>query len=153
MQNFVNADSKVIAVDFDGTVVEHKYPAIGKEMLFAFATLKELQKKGHKLILWTFRAGVPLTEAVEFCKKNGVEFYAVNKNYPEENYDDTISRKINADIFIDDRNVGGFIGWSDVWQTLHPEGADFLHQLKNEEAHFNFNKTESGGLFKKLFKK
>ena len=73
MQNFVSADSKIIAIDFDGTVVEHKYPAIGKEMLFAFATLKELQKRGHKLILWTFRAGIPLEEAVEYCKKNGVD--------------------------------------------------------------------------------
>ncbi|MCE3228993.1 MAG: hypothetical protein K0S32_3544 [Bacteroidetes bacterium] len=152
MQTFVNTDSKVIAVDFDGTIVEHKYPAIGKEMLFAFATLKELQKKGHKLILWTFRAGDTLTEAVEFCRKNGVEFYAVNRNYPEEVMSDSISRKINADIFIDDRNVGGFLGWSDVWQTLHPEGGEFLHQLRNEEAHHNYNKPE-GSIFKKLFGK
>lgn len=152
MQPFVSADSKVIAVDFDGTIVEHKYPAIGKEMLFAFATLKALQQKGHKLILWTFRAGTTLQEAVDYCKKNGIEFYAVNKNYPEEIFDENISRKINADIFIDDRNVGGFLGWSEIWQTLHPDGEDFLHQLKNEEAHTNYNKPE-GGLFKKLFGK
>jgi hydroxymethylpyrimidine pyrophosphatase-like HAD family hydrolase len=152
MQNFLTNESKTIAVDFDGTVVEHKYPAIGKEMLFAFATLKALQAKGHKLILWTFRAGSTLDEAVEFCRKNGVEFYAVNKNYPEEVFDDTISRKINADIFIDDRNVGGFLGWSDVWQTLHPEGEDFLHQLKNPGAHNNYNKSE-GSIFKKMFGK
>ena len=73
-----------IAVDFDGTIVEHEYPEIGKEMLFAFLTLKELNKKGARLILWTFRSGKELEEAVEFCRKNGVEFYAVNKNYPEE---------------------------------------------------------------------
>ncbi len=152
MQNFLTNDSRTIAVDFDGTIVEHKYPAIGKEMLFAFATLSALQKKGHKLILWTFRAGDTLTEAVEYCKKNGIEFYAVNKNYPEEIFDDTISRKINADIFIDDRNVGGFLGWSDVWQTLHPEGADFLHQLKNADAHNNYGKSE-GSIFKKMFGK
>lgn len=152
MQPFLSADSKVIAVDFDGTVVEHKYPAIGKEMLFAFATLKALQQKGHKLILWTFRAGTTLQEAIDYCKKNGIEFYAVNKNYPEEVYDENISRKINADIFIDDRNVGGFLGWSDVWQTLHPEGEEFLHQLRNAEAHNNYNKSE-GSIFKKLFGK
>lgn len=153
MQNFLNENSKVIAVDFDGTIVEHKYPAIGKEMLFAFATLKALQQKGHKLILWTFRAGIPLAEAVDFCKKNGIEFYAVNKNYPEEVLDENISRKINADIFIDDRNVGGFLGWSEIWQALHPDGEDFLHQLKNPEAHANYNKPENGGLLKKLFGK
>ena len=153
MQNMITSDSKVIAIDFDGTICEHKYPDIGREMLFAFATLKELQKKGHKLILWTFRSGERLDEAVEYCKKNGVEFYAVNKNFPEEVMDENVSRKINADIFVDDRNVGGFIGWSDVWQHLHPEGGAFLHELKNPEAHHNYNKSEGGGIFKKLFGK
>ena len=152
MQNFLNENSKVIAVDFDGTIVEHKYPAIGKEMLFAFATLKELNKKGHKLILWTYRVGEPLREAVEFCKQNGVEFYAVNKNFPDEIMDETVARKINADVFIDDRNVGGFLGWSDIWQTLHPESGAFLHQFKNAEAHHNYNKNE-GSILKKLFGK
>ena len=67
-----------IAVDFDGTIVEHEYPAIGKEKLFAFQTLRELEKLGARLILWTFRAGKELDEAVEYCMKNGIEFYAVN---------------------------------------------------------------------------
>ena len=96
MTNFRNIR---IAVDFDGTIVEHEYPGIGKEKLFAFQTLKELEKLGARLILWTFRAGPALDEAVDFCRKNGIEFYAVNKNYPEEVFDDTISRKIDADIY------------------------------------------------------
>lgn len=150
MPAFVTENSKIIAVDFDGTIVEHRYPAIGKEMLFAFATLKALQQKGHKLILWTIRTGELLDEAVEFCKANGVEFYAVNKNYPEEQLDEKTSRKLNVDIFIDDRNVGGFMGWSEVWQTLHPEGGEFVHQLRNSEAHNNYRKGESSFL-KKLF--
>jgi hydroxymethylpyrimidine pyrophosphatase-like HAD family hydrolase len=152
MQGFINEKSKIIAVDFDGTVVEHKYPEIGKEMLFAFSTLKALQQKGHKLILWTIRTGTLLDEAVEHCRKNGVEFYAVNKNYPEEVLDERTSRKLNVDIFIDDRNVGGFVGWSEVWQSLHPESGDFSHQMKNPEAHNNY-KSNKEGLFKKLFGK
>lgn len=140
--NFISTDSKVIAVDFDGTIVTHAYPAIGKEMLFAFATLKELQSRGHKLILWTFRSGELLDEAVEYCRKNGVEFYAVNKNYPEEVFSDKISRKVNADIFIDDRNVGGFRGWSETWQMLHPDGGDFFHVVVNPDAHNNYTKEE-----------
>jgi hypothetical protein len=109
-----------IAVDFDGTIVEHEYPKIGKEKLFAFQTLKELEKLGARLILWTFRTGKELDEAVEFCRQNGIEFYAVNKNYPEEVLNDTVGRKIDADIYIDDKNLGGFNGWSDVWQTIFP---------------------------------
>jgi len=109
-----------IAVDFDGTIVDHEYPQIGKEKLFAFLTLKELNKKGARLILWTFRTGKELEEAVEFCRRNGVEFYAVNKNYPEEIMNESVSRKIDADIFIDDKNIGGFPGWSEIWQMLNP---------------------------------
>ena len=84
MQNFLNPNSKVIAIDFDGTIVEHKFPKIGKEMRFAFMTLKALQQKGHKLILWTIRTGNQLEDAVNYCKENGIEFYAINSNFNEE---------------------------------------------------------------------
>jgi hypothetical protein len=107
-----------IAVDFDGTIVEHKYPAIGEEFLFAIETLKELQRQQHQIILWTFRAGKELDEAVEYCRKRGLDFYAVNKNYPEEIFDEAMSPKINADLFIDDRNLGGFPGWDVVFEMI-----------------------------------
>ena len=45
----------IIAVDFDGTIVEHRYPAIGKELPFATSTLRQLMEDGHRLILWTVR--------------------------------------------------------------------------------------------------
>jgi hydroxymethylpyrimidine pyrophosphatase-like HAD family hydrolase len=109
-----------IAIDFDGTIVEHAFPAIGKEKLFALDTLRELQKQNHQLILWTSRVGKELDEAIDFCRARGVEFYAVNKNYPEEVYNETISRKIVADVYIDDRNIGGMPGWGEVWQILNP---------------------------------
>jgi hypothetical protein len=126
----INLRNIRIAVDFDGTIVDHEYPGIGKEKLFAFQTLKEIEKLGARLILWTFRSGEQLEEAVEFCKKNGIEFYAVNKNYPEEVFDETVSRKIDADIYIDDKNLGGFPGWSEVWQILVPYE---LHQKEMEK--------------------
>jgi hydroxymethylpyrimidine pyrophosphatase-like HAD family hydrolase len=124
-----------IAVDFDGTIVENEYPGIGKEKLFAFQTLKELEKKGARLILWTFRAGSELEEAVDYCRKNGIEFYAVNKNYPEEVVDDTVSRKIDADLYLDDKNLGGFPGWSEVWQIIFP----FEIQEREAERRIAFN--------------
>ena len=83
----------IIAVDFDGTIVADAYPKIGKPMLFAFDTLKKLQSEGHRLILWTYRNEEKLEEAVLFCKKNGIEFYAVNKNFPEEDYDEKDSKE------------------------------------------------------------
>jgi hypothetical protein len=133
-----------IAVDFDGTIVDHEYPAIGKEKLFAFQTLKELEKLGARLILWTFRAGKELDEAVEYCRKNGIEFYAVNNNYPEEVYDGKTSRKIDADIYIDDRNIGGFPGWSAIWQILTP------YELEQKEAEKRISAGRKS-IFKRLF--
>tara|TARA_R110002072_G_scaffold70522_19_gene170232 strand:+ start:47 stop:469 length:423 start_codon:yes stop_codon:yes gene_type:complete len=115
----IGENSKIIAIDFDGTVVEDKYPKIGKPMIFAFETLKSLQADGHRLVLWTYRHGSRLREAVEFCAENGIEFYAVNSSFQGEEFDSkTQSRKINADIFVDDRNVGGFIGWGEVYQKI-----------------------------------
>jgi hydroxymethylpyrimidine pyrophosphatase-like HAD family hydrolase len=117
-------DHLIIAIDFDGTIVEDAYPQIGSPMLFAFETLKELNKDGHRLILWTYRNGSKLQEAVDFCSKKGIEFYAVNKNYPEEKFEGKVSRKINADIFIDDRNIGGLVGWGEIYKQLtnNPDG-------------------------------
>lgn len=108
----------IIAVDFDGTIVKDEYPKIGPPQLFAFSTLQKMQEKGYRLILWTLRDGKKLDEAVAFCKKNGVEFYAVNKNYPEEIVNGNSIRKVAADLFIDDRNIGGFIGWGKIHQLL-----------------------------------
>lgn len=138
----ISSKQPILAIDFDGTIVENKYPGIGKPKLFAFETLKKLQKKGFVLILWTYRDGERLEEAVEFCRKKGLEFYAVNKSYPEEEYTEEISRKINADIFIDDRNIGGFLGWGEIYRELLGED-DELKKLK----------TKKKGFLDSLFKK
>ena len=111
----------ILAIDFDGTIVEHRYPEIGRVRPFAFETLKALQKKNHRLILWSHRAGKELDAAVQFCRENGLEFYAVNKNYPEEKWSEKDSRKILADIYIDDRNLGGLPSWGEIYRMICPE--------------------------------
>jgi len=133
-----------IAVDFDGTIVDHEYPEIGKEKLFAFLTLRELDKMGARLILWTFRTGKELDDAVEYCRKNGIEFYAINKNYPEEVFDETVGRKIDADIYIDDKNIGGFPGWSEIWQMINP------FELQQQEAEKRLTSVRKN-IFRRIF--
>lgn len=123
-----NPEALTIAVDFDGTIVEHKYPKIGEEKLFAFATLKRIQEDGHKLILWSYRTGPLLEEAVKYCRENGIEFFAVNASYPGEELDEDTSRKIHADLFIDDRNIGGFPGWDKIWQEI--SGSESIEKEK-----------------------
>lgn len=132
-------ESLIIAVDFDGTIVENAYPKIGKPKLFAFETLKRLQNDGHRLILWTFRAGKQLSEAEEFCIKNGVTFYAINSSFPDEKWETKQSRKIHADVFIDDRNVGGFIGWGKIYQILI-DPQKVLEQTKPKRSFWAFLK-------------
>lgn len=109
----------IIAVDFDGTIVEHAFPEIGKELPGAFDALKMMKEAGHKLILWTCRNDEDsyldgrkvLTEAVDFCRENGVEFDAVNENLKELSFQPY--PKIYADLYIDDRAVE-FAAWNEV---------------------------------------
>ena len=110
-----------IAVDFDGTIVEHKYPQIGEELPFAVDTLKALQQKHHhRLILWSVREGQLLDEAVAWCRERGLEFYAVNRDYPEETTANNphFSRKLKVDLFLDDRNLGGLPDWGTIYRMI-----------------------------------
>ena len=140
----------IIAVDFDGTIVEHKYPKIGKEIPFAIATLKKLQQDGHKLILWTVRESDLLDEAVEFCRQRGVEFFAVNSNYPDENVDASAirSRKLKADMFIDDRNMGGLPDWGVIYEMISRRQSyeEYLREMGNIVT-----PQPKKGIFKKIF--
>ena len=109
-----------IAVDFDGTIVEHRYPEIGPGIPFAIDTLKMLIRDHHRLILWTVREGAMLDAAVKWCHDRGVDFYAVNRDYPEEKAENNqhFSRKVKADYFIDDANIGGLPDWGTIYRMV-----------------------------------
>ena len=139
--------NKKLAIDFDGTIVEDAYPAIGKPKVFVFETLKKFQSEGYRLILWTYRHGQSLEDAVEFCKQNGIEFYAVNSSFEGEVFDgNTASRKIDADIFIDDRNLGGFPGWGEVYNIVNDK-IEFRVEGKEVLAFSKMKKEKKKGLF------
>ena len=96
---------KIIAVDFDGTLCEACYPDIGKANTNLIEYLKQQRLYGNKIILWTCRANRQLTEAVDWCGKQGLVFDAINSNLQEviTSWTDGESRKIYADIYIDDK--------------------------------------------------
>lgn len=134
-----------IAIDFDGTIVEHRYPQIGPEIPFATDTLKMLMRDRHRLILWTVREGKLLEEAVEWCRQRGVEFYAVNQDYPEEEKGDKgFSRKLKADLFIDDRNLGGLPDWGDIYRMIRER---LTYEDLYREAGHKEEKRKKKGLF------
>ena len=99
--------SKIIAVDFDGTLCEHKYPSIGEPKVRVIKWIKNQQGWGYHIILWTCRSGQHLAEAVEWCKKQGIILSAVNEDIPEVK-DSVFGRekscKIYADYYVDDKN-------------------------------------------------
>ena len=128
-------------------IVEHQYPAIGREKPFAIDTLKKLAKEHHRLILWTVREGKLLQEAIDFCKERGLEFYAVNRNYPEEKY--PTERKLRVEMWIDDRNLGGLPDWGTIYQMIQDNltSNDLMNQCTKE-----YESMSQIGFFRKLFK-
>ena len=111
-----------IAVDFDGTIVENRYPAIGVEKPYAVRTLKQLAAEGDYIILWSARSGSLLQDAVDWCESQGLRLSAINSNHHMcVNHQNGFSgsRKIHADIFIDDRIVGGFPGWPKIYSKIN----------------------------------
>ena len=139
-----------IAVDFDGTIVRHRYPKIGDEIPFATETLRLLLRDRHRLILWTVREGKLLDEAIEWCRARGVEFYAVNRDFPEEDATGSgFSRKIKADLFIDDRNFGGRPDWGTIYHRIQSGQA-----LESVWSQLTFDGDEEGerrGFLSRLF--
>ncbi len=94
----------IIAVDFDGTIVEHEYPEIGEEVPLAIDTLKELHSNGHQLILWTVRIGEPLQHAYDYCGSKGLNFIGINENPTQKFWNG--SPKAYARVYIDDAALG-----------------------------------------------
>lgn len=97
---------KVYAVDFDGTLSLGEYPKTGEPNTRLIEMLKEKRKNGDKVILWTCRDGDDLEEAVEYCKKEGLEFDAVNDNLEEsKEFLGRNPRKVFAHEYIDDLGI------------------------------------------------
>lgn len=94
----------IIAVDFDGTCVEHDYPAVGMDVEGAVDVLRRLNAKGHRLILFTMRSGELLAAATKWFKDRKIDLWAVNENPEQREW--TSSPKVYADLYIDDSAVG-----------------------------------------------
>lgn len=127
-----------IAIDFDGTIADHRFPDIGMEVPGAFEWIKKFQAAGAKIILYTMRSNVAdgnyLTEAINYCKCRGVEFWAHNHNPNQAGW--TISPKVYANIYIDDAafncplkqnpRMGGrpYVNWDKVGPAVYRELMD-----------------------------
>lgn len=115
----------IIAIDFDNTIAFSTFPHIECNHPFASQIIREWRRRGHYIIIWTCRCGDYLTAAINYMLENGIEFDRINDNHPDNVREfECNSRKINADVYIDDRNLGGFAGW--VWAD------EMIHKLEQK---------------------
>lgn len=108
----------IFAVDFDGTIVDHEFPDIGKEKPGAIETLIALQKRGHKIIIWTCRCEPYITPIINWLKKHNFVPDAVNSNIKNDFIHGFAYPKVLADVYIDDRNFPPFNNWREVKNTF-----------------------------------
>lgn len=135
-----------IGVDFDGTIVSHEYPAIGKPVQGAIRWLRRLKKAGAVLILWTMRSDDgrqnTLTAAVEYCREQGLEFDAVNEGIDDRLW--TSSPKVFAHVYVDDAAFGcpcrldkssgrPVVNWARVGPALLQQLHELQESLVKEE--------------------
>lgn len=134
VENRFNMKKLTIAIDFDGTIVTHEFPEIGKD-IGAIPVIKELQEAGHKIILYTMRGKKgrdTLGEAVGWLENQGVTLTDVNRNRSQWFWTD--SPKVHANLYIDDAALGAplkydpslserpFIDWKKVREELTNRG-------------------------------
>ena len=111
----------IIAIDFDGTIVEDKFPAIGELKENARSVINALKHEGYYIIVWTCRTGERLLEAEAFLRKEGIAFDAINESSPANlaQYEGVDTRKVYAHIYIDDKALSPLPGWNEIYQLVH----------------------------------
>lgn len=117
----------IVAIDFDGTIVENQFPKIGELMPGAVEYIRKLHEDGHKIIIWTCRSGDNLLDAGTFLKLEGIPFHELNDNLADnvQLYGNN-SRKVYAHCYVDDKNVGGFSGWQATYDWITEEERKYL---------------------------
>lgn len=109
----------IIAIDFDGTIVEDKYPEIGAFRPGAVEAIKQLRRDGYVLLLWTCRTGLELGRAVKYCAEAGIRFDGINQNLRSEivRYDGD-TRKVAANLYVDDRGLAELPTWDEIYRIV-----------------------------------
>lgn len=126
----------VLSIDFDGTIATAEWPGIGELLHEADVYINLLYSEGFYIIINTCRTNRHMNEAVEFMYKKGIKFHLINQNNPTlcALYGDEDCRKINADIFIDDKNLGGLPGpWSIIYQLVHKRADELREEFKKRK--------------------
>lgn len=116
----------IIAVDFDGTISRGTFPAIDGEQPYAGESLRKLHEQGHYIIIWTCRCGERLLEAINWMVAHNIPFDRINDHNPENvaKYGEG-GKKVYAHCYIDDKNIGGFLGWLACMEEIQRMEAEY----------------------------
>lgn len=111
----------ILAIDFDGTIVHDQFPEVGKLVEGAKETINKLHGEGYTIIIWTCRTGIQKAEVVEFLVKNGIKFDRVNESCKKNllKYGGKDTRKVYADLYIDDKGIVDLPPWNDIYEIVH----------------------------------
>lgn len=136
-KNDFNNLPKIVAVDFDGTLVTDNFPDIGEPIEDMFASMKYLRENGVKVVLWTSRNMYKnrdlLEEAIQFCNEQGLEFDAINENVQEvQELTGEDTRKIYADLYIDDKSVHAIQSPLYWLNSVGLNWVDYLNHMRNK---------------------
>lgn len=117
----------IIAVDFDGTLFRDAFPAVGEVIPGAVDAMRALHRAGHYIIIWTCRHGDRLLDAINALTAHGIPFDRVNDHNPANaaKYGGESGKKVYADVYIDDRNLGGFPGWAAAMRMIADKEAEY----------------------------
>ena len=126
-------DKLVLAIDFDGTIAEDKYPLIGNKRKGVSKWINKLYDEGHYIIINTCRAGFFQGDAEAFLKENNIKYHYINCNHPDLiSYYGSDCRKISADIYIDDKGLIILPSWKQKYKIIQKKYKQLLRQENNE---------------------
>lgn len=112
----------IVAIDFDGTIHTGEYPAIGQPATDAVKYIQRIKQDGHTIIIWSSRNGVPYREMVSWLDRYGIPYDTINQSAPENLRQYGLdTRKVYADIYIDDHNLGGLPPWEKIYRMIRNE--------------------------------
>ena len=109
---------KILAIDFDGTIVTHEFPKIGTPIPHAKEVINRLFDEQYYIIIWSCRGSFNLIEAYIYLKENGIKFHKFNENAPIDLTGFHPHPKIYANIYIDDANLGGLPEWREIYKII-----------------------------------
>lgn len=111
----------IVAIDFDGTIVEDHFPEIGNMKPGADEAINSLYNQGYTIIIWTCRTGINKARAVEWLAKKGIKWHYINESCKNNvlKYGGRDTRKVYADLYIDDKGlINPLPPWPEIYQMI-----------------------------------